>query len=37
MYWKLHFELMDAGAVKLTENYADDDLVKHAAIYLKGK
>lgn len=37
MYWKLHFELTESGAVKLTENYVDDDLVKHAATYLKEK
>jgi catechol 1,2-dioxygenase len=37
IYWKLHFELMESGAVKLTENYIDDDLVKHAATYLKEK
>ncbi|MDB5278005.1 MAG: catechol 1,2-dioxygenase [Ferruginibacter sp.] len=37
MYWKLHFELMESGAVKLTENYVDDDLVKHTDTYLKEK
>jgi hypothetical protein len=29
--------MMESGAVKLTENYIDDDLVKHAATYLKEK
>ena len=37
MYWRLHFELMESGTVKLTENYIDDDLVKHGATYLKEK
>lgn len=37
MYWRLHFEPMEAGTVQLTESYVDDDLVKHTAIYLKEK
>ncbi|HET6556528.1 MAG TPA: hypothetical protein VFG54_04385 [Prolixibacteraceae bacterium] len=35
IYWRLQFELMASGGVKLTENYIDDDLVKHATVYLK--
>lgn len=34
-YWKLQFEIQGAGAIQLTENYIDDDLVKHTSVYQK--
>jgi hypothetical protein len=34
-YWKLQFEIQGTGAIQLTENYIDDDLVKHTSVYQK--
>lgn len=36
-YWKLQFEVQASETIHLTENYIDDDQVKHTNVYLKAK